>query len=396
MDFTVPDELQALRASFRSFLDREVRPLEERLIEPLRAGETGGAVAEAYAEVRRRSCAEGFFAAHLPESVGGAGLSNLGMTLLVEDAAHSGLRLGVAAIGPPDPSGPTPLLLELPEHLQATYLAPLLTGDAKMCFALTEPEAGSDAQSIRTRARREGDEWVIDGIKHYITGGAEADFAVVFAVTDPDKRAHGGITAFVVPATAYKVGRTQPTIGDSHPSELVFDGSRVPADHVLGEVGYGFYSAMRFLNAGRAFIGAHCLGLAEWCLDAAVQHARNRTAFGKTLGRFQGVSFPLARSKAEVEAMRWLTYHLAWSCDRVRDEPSPEAQAALVLDSSIVKYFDTERAYEVADRCLQVFGGQGLLKEGPIEAALRHLRIMRVVEGASEVQLVVVAKALGL
>jgi acyl-CoA dehydrogenase len=396
MDFTIPDELQALRASFRAFLDREVRPLEEELVEPLRAGETGGAVAEAFAHVRRRSCEAGFYAAHLPESVGGSGVSNVGMALLVEDAASSGLRLGMFAVGPPDPSGPTPLLLELPEHLQATYLAPLLTGEAAMCFALTEPEAGSDAQAIRTRARREGDEWVLDGMKHYITGARTADFAVVFAVTDPDRRAHGGITAFVVPSTAYEVGRTQPTIGDSHPGELIFDGSRIPADHVVGQVGYGFYSAMRFLNAGRAFIGAHCLGLAEWCLEQAVRHARTRTAFGKTLGRFQGVSFPLARSKAEIEAMRWLTYHLAWECDQAQVEGSPEAGAALMLDSAIVKYLDTERAYEVADRCLQVFGGQGLLREGPIEAALRHLRVMRVVEGASEIQLLVVAKSLGL
>jgi acyl-CoA dehydrogenase len=144
---------------------------------------------------------------------------------------------------------------------------------------------------------------------------------------------------------------------------------------------------MRFLNAGRAFIGAQCLGMAEWCLDAAVDHAKTRTAFGKPLGRNQGVSFPLAESKVEIEAMRWLTYHLAWQVDQ-GEQP--------MLDSSIVKYFNTDRAYQVADRCLQVFGGQGLLREGPVEAVLRHLRMLRIVEGASEVQKLVIARALGL
>jgi alkylation response protein AidB-like acyl-CoA dehydrogenase len=390
MDFSVPDELMALRESFRTFLDREVRPLEDAHADAIHRGggtETDAGLGAARDQVKRRSCQEGFYAAHLPEDVGGWGLSSLGMALLVEDAARSGLRLAAFAVGPPSPEGPTPLLLQLPDHLRSTHLEPLMTGESSMCFALTEPEAGSDAQSIRTRAVRDGDEWVIDGTKHYITGGDRADFAIVFAVTDVEKRAHGGITAFVVPSDAYAVGKTQHTMADSHPVELVFDGSRIPSDHVIGEVGYGFYAAMSFLNAGRAYIGAQCLGMAEWCLDQAVDHAASRTAFGRPLGKLQGVSFPLAESKAQIEAMRWLTYHLAWQVDQ-GEQP--------VLDSSIVKYFNADRAYQIADRCLQVFGGQGLLTEGPIESVLRHLRMLRVVEGASEVQLYVIAKSLGL
>jgi acyl-CoA dehydrogenase len=387
MDFTIPEELQSLRSSFRTFLDREVRPLEDRFAEQFWRGELTAELREAADELKRRSCAEGFYAAHMPESVGGWGLSNVGMTLLVEDAARSGLRMALFALGPPNPEAPTPLLLDLPAHLHDTYIKPLMAGDTSMCFALTEPEAGSDAQSIRTRAVRDGDSWVLDGMKHYITNGDRADFAVVFAVTDAEKRAHGGITAFVVPRAAYEVGKKQHTIADTHPVELIFTASRIPADHVIGEVGFGFYAAMRFLNAGRAFIGAQCLGMAQWCLDQAVEHARARTAFGKPIGKFQGVSFPLAESKVEIEAMRWLTYHLAWQVDQ-GEQP--------MLDSSIVKYFNTDRAYQIADRCLQVFGGQGLLKEGPVEAILRHLRMLRVVEGASEVQKLVISRALGL
>jgi acyl-CoA dehydrogenase len=388
VDFRIPDELTALRQSFAAFLDREVRPIDERVRDEYWTLTPDTETVRAAAlEVKDRAAKEGFYAAHLPESVGGWGLSTLGMTLLVEDAARSGLRLAPFAVAPPNPEGPTPLLLDLPEHLWDSYVRPLVTGEKTMCFALTEPEAGSDAQSIRTSARRDGDAWVIDGAKHYITNAARADFAVVFAVTDAEKRAAGGITAFVVPNDQFTVGKTQYTIADTHPGELFFDGARVPADHVVGEVGLGFFAAMRFLNAGRAFIGAQCLGMAEHCLDVAAAHATTRTAFGKPLSRNQGVSFPLADCKTEIEAMRWLTYHLAWAVD-AGEEP--------MLDASIVKLYDTERAYAVADRCLQVFGGGGLLKEGPIEHVLRHLRMLRVVEGASEVQRLIISRAIGL
>jgi alkylation response protein AidB-like acyl-CoA dehydrogenase len=388
VDFRLPDELTALRQSFAAFLDREVRPIDERVRDEYwTLTPDTDAVRAAVLEVKAKATKEGFYAAHLPESVGGWGLSTLGMTLLVEDAARCGLRLAAFAVAPPNPEGPTPLLLDLPEHLWDVYVRPLVTGEKTMCFALTEPEAGSDAQNIRTSARREGDDWVIDGSKHYITNAARADFAVVFAVTDAEKRAAGGITAFVVPKEQFTVGKTQYTIADTHPGELFFDGARVPADHVVGEVGLGFFAAMRFLNAGRAFIGAQCLGMAEHCLDVAIAHVTTRTAFGKPLSRNQGVSFPLADCKTEIEAMRWLTYHLAWAVD-AGEEP--------MLDASIVKLYDTERAYAVADRCLQVFGGAGLLKEGPIEHILRHLRMLRVVEGASEVQRLIISRAIGL
>ncbi|HVB28151.1 MAG TPA: acyl-CoA dehydrogenase family protein, partial [Mycobacteriales bacterium] len=294
MDFRMPDELTALRASFATFLDREVRPLEESLREESRREESRreGApleadpvrIRDAADTVRRRAATEGFYAAHLPVEAGGQGLSTLGMVVLVEDAARSGLRLAPFAVAPPNPEGPTPLLLELPRHLWDRYLLPVVRAEQTMCFALTEPEAGSDAQAIRTRAYRDGTEWVIEGHKHYITNAARADFALVFAVTDPEKRAAGGITAFVVPRDQFRVGPTQYTMADTHPAELFFDAARVPEDHVVGEVGTGFVTAMRFLNAGRAFIGAQCLGMAGYCLDAAVAHARTRTAFGRPLG----------------------------------------------------------------------------------------------------------------
>jgi acyl-CoA dehydrogenase len=388
MDFTIPDELDALRKSYGSFLDREVRPVEESLRDELTALEPDTRrIWDAVGALRRRSAEEGFYACYLPEEVGGWGVSTLGITLLVEDAARSGLRLAPLTLGVPNPSGPNPILLQLQEHLRPTYLDPVVRAEQTMCFALTEPEAGSDAQSIRTSARRDGDDWVIDGMKHYITNGDKADFAVVFAVTDKAKRADGGITAFVVPKGQYRVGKVQATMADAHPAELWFDAARVPADHVIGEVGRGFQAAMGFLNAGRAGFAAQSLGLAEFCVEQAVAHAKVRTAFGRPLATNQGVTFPLAESRAEIEAMRWLTYHLAWAVDQGLNP---------MVDSSIAKYYCTERAYAVADRCLQVFGGMGLLREGPIERVLRQLRVLRVVEGASEIQQLVIARSMGL
>lgn len=386
MDFTFPAEITALRAAFADFLDREIRPLDDQLVAEYESITADSAKVHAVMdEARMRSVAAGFYAAHMPESVGGQGLSTLGMTALVEDAARSGSRMAMAAISPPNPAGPSSLLLKLPEHLIEQWVRPVVLGTKTACFALTEPEAGSDAQAIRTRATKDGDGWRINGHKHYITNAAHADFCVVFAVTDPEKRAAGGITAFLVPADQYRRGPVQYNISDTHPGELYFEDSWVGDDHVIGEVGLGFFAAMEFLNAGRAFIGAQALGLAEFCLDQAVLHAQTRTAFGKPLAAFQGASFPLARSKVDIEAMRWLVYHLAWAVD--------EGQQPM-LDASIVKYYSTEQAYQVADRCLQVFGGMGLMKSGPIERVLRHLRMLRVVEGASEVQLLVISRVL--
>jgi alkylation response protein AidB-like acyl-CoA dehydrogenase len=389
MDFDIPDELVALRQSFAGFLDHEVRPIEERMLPELWSyAPDRDALYDAAREVVRRSADAGFYAAHMPEEVGGQGLSTLGTSLLVEDAAASGLRFAMIAVAPPNPSGPSTMLLSIPRHLWPTYVEPVVRGERTMCFALTEPEAGSDAQAIRTRAALQDDgSWVLSGHKHYITNADKADVAIVFAVTDADKRAAGGITAFVVPGDQLTRGKVQWTIADTHPAELFLDDVHVPADHVVGEVGLGFLAAMDFLNAGRAYIGAQALGLAEFALDEAVSHAQKRTAFGKPIGKFQGVSFPLAESKADVEAIRWLVYHLAWSVDQGR---SP------MLDASITKMYATERAYAVADRAVQTLGGMGLLREGPVERVLRHLRMLRVVEGASGIQQLVVARSMGL
>jgi acyl-CoA dehydrogenase len=390
MDFSVPDEYQELLNSFRSFLDREVAPVEERYRVQLQEDDFTDDMREAGLSLRRRSADLGFYAAHMPESVGGWGLSNLGYTLLVEEGGKSGLRFAGFVLGPPNPEAPNPILMDLPQHLHPKYVEPLVRGETTMCFALTEPEAGSDAQAIRTSAALDGDEWVLNGRKHFITNGANADVAVVFASTDAEKRAAGGITAFLVErdAPGYQVGRKQRTLaGDTNQAELVFDDCRVPKENVIGEVGFGFGSAMKFLNSGRAYIGAMCVGVADYLVRICTEYAKERHTFGKPIGKYQAIQWMLADSALEVHASRLMTYHLAWLVDQ-GEQP--------IRESSFVKLNNTEMVNRVADRAVQIYGGMGLLTEGPVERIFRWVRMLRIVEGTSEIQRVIIARTLGL
>jgi acyl-CoA dehydrogenase len=390
VDFSIPDEYLELLSSFRSFLDREARPVEDRYRTQLQEDELTPEMKEAGLALRRASAELGFYAAHMPESVGGSGLSNLGYTLLVEEGGRSGLRFASFVLGPPNPEAPTPILMELPQRLHAKYVEPLVRAETTMCFALTEPEAGSDAQAIRTTARLEGDEWVVNGRKHFITNGAHADVAVVFAVTDAERRAGGGITALLIErdAPGFVVGRNQKTLaGDTNQAELIFEDCRVPKENVIGEVGYGFQSAMKFLNGGRAFIGALCVGIADHLIRICTEFAQDRQTFGKPIGKNQAVQWMLADSALEVHAARLMTYHLAWLVDR-GEYP--------IKESSMVKLNNTEMVNRVADRAVQIFGGMGLLTEGPVERIFRWVRMLRIVEGTSEIQRLIIARSLGL
>jgi acyl-CoA dehydrogenase len=390
VDFSVREEFRDLLSSFRSFVDREVQPVEQRYQPRLQEDEFDEEMREAGLALRRRSAELGFYAAHMPEAVGGWGLSNLAYTLLVEEGAKTGLRFASFVLGPPNPEAPTRMLMDLPEHLRDKHVPPLVTAEKTMCFALTEPEAGSDAQAIGTTAVLDGDAWVLNGRKHFITGGARADLAVVFAVTDKERRAAGGITAFLVErdTPGFVVGKNQRTLaGDTNQAELIFEDCRVPKDHVIGEVGFGFQAAMKFLNAGRAFIGALCVGIADHLVRLCVEQAGNRRTFGKPIGKYQAVQWMIADSAVEVHAARLMTYHLAWLVDR-GEYP--------IKESSMVKLNNTEMVGRVADRAVQTFGGMGLLTEGPVEHIYRWVRMLRIVEGTSEIQRLVIARSLGL
>jgi alkylation response protein AidB-like acyl-CoA dehydrogenase len=386
LDFNIPDEYAELQRSVESFIDRELRVLEAEL-----DSDADSVPVELRDRVRRRSAELGFYAADFPEDLGGAGLPQLGMVLVREAAARTGSRL--AAFATYGPEGPTGLLLAGTDEQKKRYLTPLITAEKSMCFALTEPDAGSDAQSIRTTAVRDGRDWIIDGTKHFITNGGHADFALVFAVTDKDKKGSGGITAFLVDkgTPGFNVGRAQRGMVDGEGQfELIFERCRVSEEQILGgpeSVGMGFYAAMQFLAMGRLSIGAICNGIADYCLSLGIEHATNRVAFGKPIGKNQYVQGPIVDSLVEIKASKLMTYECAFKFDQ--GDP-------VIQESSIVKLYASEMVNRVVDRMIQVHGGMGWMRDLPLERIYRFVRIFTLVEGTSEIQRYIIARSLGL
>jgi alkylation response protein AidB-like acyl-CoA dehydrogenase len=386
LDFNIPDEYAELQRSVESFIDRELRVLEAEL-DP----DADSVPVELRDRVRRRSAELGFYAADFPEDLGGAGLPQLGMVLVREAAARTGSRL--AAFATYGPEGPTGLLLAGTDEQKKRYLTPLITAEKSMCFALTEPDAGSDAQSIRTTAVRDGRDWIIDGTKHFITNGGHADFALVFAVTDKAKKGSGGITAFLVDkgTPGFNVGRAQRGMVDGEGQfELIFERCRVSEEQILGgpeSVGMGFYAAMQFLAMGRLSIGAICNGIADYCLSLGIEHATNRVAFGKPIGKNQYVQGPIVDSLVEIKASKLMTYECAFKFDQ--GDP-------VIQESSIVKLYASEMVNRVVDRMIQVHGGIGWMRDLPLERIYRFVRIFTLVEGTSEIQRYIIARSLGL
>lgn len=385
----ISEELLDLRAALRQFIEREVAPLEEAHRARIQEGDYAP-LKDERRKVRKRSAELGFWGIHMPEEVGGGGLSYLGQVLLMEEALSHGLILAHNESIFPVVSGPSRIHLACTPAQREKYLAPLMTADKFTCFALTEPEAGSDATRIRARAERRGGDWVLNGRKHFITGGDEADFALVFAVTDPERRAQGGITAFFVDADTpgYAVTRVQRTMSPfQNPVEITLEDCRVPAENVLGEVGGGFYAAMRGINGGRLQIAASALGIARRLLDRSLEYARTRVAFERPIGANQYVQGMLVDSLAELEQARLLVYAMASEIDGGADGRREGALAKLAA---------TEMVARVADRAVQVHGGTGFMTEMGVEAWYRDVRAMRLYEGTSEILRNTIAKTLDL
>ena len=387
MDFSIPAEYGELRRNLTEFVERELKPLEAAELDP----ESDDIPVELIDRVRRRAAELGFYAADFPEDVGGSGLPQLGMVLLREAAPLTGCRLaGFTTYGP---EGPTGLLLGATDEQKKKYLVPLVTAEKSMCFALTEPDAGSDAQSLSTTAVPDGGDWVLNGTKHFITNGKHADFALVFAANDRALKAQGGITAFLVDkgTPGFSVGRAQRGMLDVEGQhELVFEDCRVPEEQILGgpgNAGMGFYSAMQFLAMGRLSIAATCNGIAEYALGLGVDYAKQRVAFDRPIGKNQYVQGHIVDSLVELKASKLMTYECAWKYDH-GDQ--------VIQESSIVKLYAAEMVNRVVDRMIQVHGGMGWMRELPLERLYRLVRIFRIVEGTSEIQKYIIAKTLGL
>lgn len=388
MHFELDPETQLARDSLRRFLKTEVLPVEEK-DKQLFDGRVTPEVMRVGAEIRRKSIEAGFYTVHMPEALGGGGLSHVAVTALREEIARSGSKiLGLFVIGDP-PMGPTPMLSLLDEAQRDKWLRPLMTGEKTTCFALTEPNAGSDVARIETFAKKDGGWYVLNGSKVYVSNGLGADFLQVFAVTERGKGMMGGISLFMVDAGSPGLTRRlmRSMAGDDFQAEIVFDDVRIPKGNLVGEEGFGFLGATQWLSGERLMMAIQAVGLAEHALELGVEWAKTRRAFDKTIGKFQGVSFPLADCATEVEAARWLTYRTAWLLDQ-----GDSAMKELAMS----KVFAAEVLGRTADQVLQALGGAGYMSDHPIERVYRIARVFRIGGGTSEIQRRLIASSLGI
>ncbi|MGH3509217.1 MAG: acyl-CoA dehydrogenase family protein [Nocardioidaceae bacterium] len=377
MELSLTDEEREIRDWVRTFVRKEVMPLEQEVLTRERRNERGLTHSE-LTSLQGKAKSAGFFGLNTPEEYGGMGIGAVATALVMAELGRSFVPFTFG--GDADN-----ILFIANEEQRRQYLLPTISGEKRSCFAITEPGAGSDARAIRTSAVRQGDEWVISGEKTFITGGNEADFCMVFAVTDKAKGADGGVTCFLVDRDMGWKSEPIDTMGEWGPAALVFDGVRVPHDHILGEEGNGFELAMRWIGKGRYMLPARALGACERLLEMAMEHARNRVTFGQPIADRQAIQWMVADSAVEIEALRWLVLAAAWQVDHGIDSRQGQSMA---------KLYGGVKANEIVDRVLQMHGGMGYTRELPVERWYRELRLLRIYEGTDEIQRRTIARNL--
>ncbi|CAM4306940.1 acyl-CoA dehydrogenase family protein [Acinetobacter pragensis] len=321
----------------------------------------------------------------ISEEWGGAGMDYVSLVVALEEiAAGDGAISTIVSVQNSLPCGITQRYGT--EQQKQQYLTQLATGEMLGCFCLTEPQAGSDASALECQAVRDGDEWVINGTKQFITSGKYADIALVFAVTDKSA-GKKGISCFLVPTSAsgYIVSRVEDKMGQhcSDTATIIFEDCRIPADHLLGKEGDGYKIALSNLESGRIGIAAQCIGMARAALDAAVEYANERKAFGVEIVQHQAVAFRLADMATQIEAARQLIFHAA----TLKDAGLP-----CLKEASMAKLFASEIAEKVCSDAIQIHGGYGYVSDFPVERIYRDVRVSQIYEGASDIQRLVIAR----
>lgn len=376
MDLNFSEELVLLRDLARDFTDQELRPRAEAIEREHRVPRE---LMDALAEV-------GLMGVAIPEEFGGSGLGETGLCLVMEELTRGDFATAVT-FGAHASIGAMSVLVGGSQAQKERWLPQMAQGRVLGAYALSEANAGSDPGAMTTRAVRQGDRWVLSGEKVWITNGDMADLVTVFAVTDPQKRQKGGITAFLVPSSApgFTVGKREEKMGQRGSSTvtLSFEGVELSDDLRLGEIGDGFRVAMATLDRGRLALGANCLGCAKEAHALSVAYARQREAFGKTLGDLQAIQWMLADSATEIYAIESLVYRTAHLCDT--GQPFSR-------ESAMTKLFASEALDRIVDRAVQIHGGMGYSAEFVVEKLYRDARVTRIYEGSSEIQRVVIAR----
>jgi alkylation response protein AidB-like acyl-CoA dehydrogenase len=375
--FALSEEHQAIREAVRAVCDAKVAPYAAAVDE---AGEFPQQAYDALA-------AADFAAPHIPEEYGGAGADALATCIVIEEVARA--CASSSLIPSVNKLGTMPILLAGSDELKKRYLAPVAAGTGMFSYCLSEPEAGSDAAAMTTRAVRDGGDYVLNGVKRWITNAGISDYYTVFAVTDPDSKQHR-ISAFVVeksdPGLSFGAPEKKLGIKGSPTREVYFDDLRIPADRMIGAEGTGFQTAMRTLDHTRVTIAAQAVGIAQGAVDYAVGYAKERQQFGKPIADFQGLQFMLADMGMKVEAARQLTYAAAGRSER--------GDKDLTFFGAAAKCFASDTAMQVTVDAVQVLGGYGYTREYPAERMMRDAKITQIYEGTNQVQRIVMARQL--
>jgi butyryl-CoA dehydrogenase len=374
-DLALTEEQQLAQRTARDFAREKVLPRAREIDEQ----------GKVPLELIQEMAALGFMGIYVPESYGGAGLDALSYALVSEEINRACASTGVIMSSHVS-LVVDPLLHYGSDAQKGRFLRPLASGEKLGCFALSEPASGSDAAAMRTSARRDGDAWVLNGTKNFITNGASADVALVFAQTDANAL-HRGIAAFVVEkgTKGFSVGKLEHKLGirGSDTAQLIFQDCRVPAANLLGEAGGGFKIALSTLDGGRISIAAQAVGIARACLEDSLAYAKEREAFGKKIVEFQAIQWKLADMATEIDAARLLVWRAATLKDRGEDHILAAAQA---------KLFASDVAVRAARECVQIFGGYGYLTDFPAERHYRDAKITEIYEGTSEIMNLVIAE----
>ncbi|MBB6445544.1 acyl-CoA dehydrogenase [Bacillus benzoevorans] len=377
MNFKLSEEHEMIRKMVRDFAENEVAPTAAERDEAERFDR----------EIFTKMAELGLMGIPWPEEYGGIGSDFLAYCITVEELARVCASTAVTLSAHTSLAG-WPVYKFGTEEQKQKYLKPMALGEKLGAYGLTEPGSGSDAGGMKTTARLEGDHYVLNGAKIFITNGGEADIYIVFAVTDPDMKGKG-TTAFIVEKDfpGFSVGKKEKKMGirSSPTTEIIFDNCHVPAENVLGEVGQGFKIAMMTLDGGRNGIAAQAVGIAQGALDAAVDYAKERVQFGKPIAAQQGIGFKLADMATSVEAARLLTYQAAW----LESEGLPYGK-----ESAMSKLFAGDAAMKVTTEAVQIFGGYGYTKEYPVERFMRDAKITQIYEGTQEIQRLVISRML--
>ncbi len=379
MDFDIPDELQLLARTVRDFVETRLAPIEKQVED----------TDEIPGEIVREMAALGFFGLPFPEEYGGAGAGDLGYCLALEQFGRTSAAFS-NLIGAHTSIGSMSIFLGGTDEQKRRYLPDLTAGRKLAAFSLTEPSSGSDAASIQTTARKDGGRWLLSGTKIWVTNGPIADVVVVYAANDRAKGARGRITAFIVEKSfkGFRVGRVDEKMGlrGSKTGELIFEDCEVPEENVLGgEPGTGFRTALGALDIGRVSLAAGAVGTSQYLLELGIAHAKRRKQFGQPIAANQAIQWMLADSAVEIHAARLMVYDAAAKLDR---------GVRVSREAAMVKVYASELANRVADRVLQIHGGMGYMKDSPVERAYRDARILRIYEGTSEVQRMIIAEDL--